>query len=51
MKVRIIGVESQVKTFSYLFGILLAEQILTPTDNLSKSLQKTDISAEEGQFL
>ena len=39
------------KTFNYLLGVLLAERILTPTDNLSKSLQRTDISAEEGQFL
>ena len=34
------------KTFNYLFGVLLAERILTLTDNLSKSLQRTDISAE-----
>ena len=39
------------KTFNYLFGVLLAERILTPTDNLSRPLQITDISAEEGQFL
>ena len=39
------------KMFNYLFGALLAERILTPTGNLSKSLQRTDISAEEGQFL
>ena len=39
------------KTFNYLFGVLLAKRILTPTDNLSKSLQRTDISGEERQFL
>ena len=48
---RIIGVESQMKTFNYLFSVLLADRILTPIENLSKSLQRTDISAEEGQFL
>ena len=51
MKARIIGVESQMETFNYLFGVLLAERILTPTDNFSKSLQRTDNSTEEGQFL
>ena len=49
MKTRIIGVELQMKTFNYLFGVLLSERILTPTDNSSKSLQRTDVSAEEGQ--
>ena len=51
MKARIIGVESQMKMLNYVFGVLLAERILAPTDNLSKSLQTTDISANEGQFL
>ena len=38
MKARIIRVESQMKTFNYLFGILLAERILTPADRQFKQI-------------
>ena len=48
IKGRIIGVESQFKTFSFYFGVHLAELILKHTDNLSKSLQSTSMSAIEG---
>ena len=37
------------KTFSYIFGIHLAETILCHTDNLSKTLQGTQITAADAQ--
>ena len=49
MKARIIGVDSQMKTFNFLFGTLLGELLLRHTDNLSQTLQKKAISAAEGQ--
>ena len=49
MKARICGVESQMKTFNFLFGLVLGDLILRHSDNLSRTLQKTDISAAEGQ--
>ena len=45
IKGRIIGVESQFKTFSFYFGVHLAE---LQTDNLSNTLQPTSVSAIEG---
>ena len=45
MKARILGVASQMKSFSYLFGIVLRDLILRHSDNLSCTLQKVDISA------
>ncbi len=49
MKARINGVASQMKTFDYYFGICLGHLILKHRDNLSRALQKSDISASEGQ--
>ena len=49
MKARLLGVASQMKTFSYLFGIVLGDLILRHSDNLSRTLQKADISAAQGQ--
>ena len=49
MKARILGVESQMKSFDYFFGVTLGDLILRHSDNLSRTLQKTDISAAEGQ--
>ena len=34
--------------FSYLFGVILGEYILTHTDNLSKTLQNPSLTASEG---
>ena len=48
-KARILGVEAQMKTFNYLFGVLLGEVILRNTDNLSHTLQHQHLSAAEGQ--
>lgn len=49
MKARILGVAAQMKTFEYFYAINLAELILRHSDNLSRTLQKTNISAAEGQ--
>ena len=51
MKARIIGVDTQVHTFDFLFGISLGNLLLRHTDNLSKSLQQKSLSAAEGQRL
>lgn len=48
IKARIIGVETQFRSFNYLFGVHLGELILRHTDNLSKVLQSTTISASDG---
>ena len=50
-KARILGVKAQMKTFDYLFGILLGEILLRNTDNLSRTLQRQHLSAAEGQHL
>lgn len=44
----IIGVQSQFKIF---FGVNLAELVLRHTDNLSKILQSTSMSASEGAHI
>ena len=51
MKARIIGVETQMHTFNFLYGVFLGELILRHTDNLSKALQHKSLSAAEGQHL
>ena len=47
VKARINGVQSKMKDFDFLFGLLLGERILKHTDNLSKTLQATAMSAVE----
>ena len=49
MKARIQGVAAQMVKFDYFFGISLGQLILQHSDNLSKTLQKVDMSAAEGQ--
>ena len=51
MKARIIGIETQMLTFNFLFGISLGTLSLQHRDNLSKSLQHDTITAAEGQQL
>ena len=51
MRARIIGVDTQMHTFDFLFGVSLGNLLLRHTDNLSKSLQKKSLSAAEGQRL
>ena len=43
------GVQSQMSTFAFFYGIVLGELILHHTDNLNGTLQKSDLSAAEGQ--
>ena len=49
VKGRIIGVQAQMSHYRILFGLQLSKKILKITDNLSRTLQKQDISAAEGQ--
>ncbi|XP_032880841.1 uncharacterized protein LOC116975625 [Amblyraja radiata] len=49
MRARIIGVKSQMETFGYLFALHLGVNVYSLTDNLSKTLQKTRMSASQGQ--
>ena len=51
VKARINGVASLMKTFNFLFGLMLAERILKHTDNLSRTLQATSMSAIEAQSI
>ena len=51
MKARIQGIAAQMSTFDFYFGTSLALLILRHADNLSKTLQKKDISAAEGQVV
>ena len=49
MKARIQGVAAQMIKFDYFFGVSLGLMILRHTDNLSRMMQKADMSAAEGQ--
>ena len=49
MKARIRGISSCSKTFLYCFGIHLAATILNNSDNLSKTLQATQLSTVDAQ--
>ena len=48
---RIVGCEAQINSFDYLFGLLLGERLFSHTDNLSATLQKSNLSAVAGQNL
>jgi hypothetical protein len=50
-RARVNGIASQMKTFNYFFGASLIHSILKHTDNLSKTMQHTTMSASEGQDL
>ena len=49
MRARIIGVKAQMESFQFFFGLNLGATLLIQTDNLSKTLQKTQLSSVEGQ--
>lgn len=49
IKSRIIGVKHQMSTFEFFVGVVIGERVLKHTDNLSKTLQHKDLSANEGQ--
>ena len=51
MKARIRGVDVNMETFEYIFGAYLGELILGHSDNLSKTLQKQDLSAVDGRHI
>ena len=50
MKSRILGVAGCMKSINYFFGASLGQLILKHSDNLSKNLQATSMSAAEGQL-
>ena len=47
-RARLIGVSAQIKTFEYYFGAVVVQLILSHSYNLSRTLQKADISAAAG---
>ena len=49
IRARIIGVNHQMTTFDYYFSVKLGSVLLKHSDNLSKTLQQTNLSAGEGQ--
>ena len=49
MRARILGVSDCMMKFDFFFGAILGETVLSHSDNLSRTLQKGDISASEGQ--
>ena len=51
MRARIVGVNAQMQTFDFLFGVSLGNLLLRHTDNLSKTLQLKSLSAAKGQRL
>ena len=48
-KARLQGVQGQMKTFDFLFGVTLGEMVLWHTDNLNRTLQDKKFSSAEGQ--
>ena len=48
---RINGVSAQMKSFDFLFGVVLGELALMHSGNLSKTLQHEHLSAVEGQAM
>lgn len=50
-KCRIVGVKHQMETFQYFYGISLGVLLMKHSDNLSKTLQHSYMSAVEGQSI
>ena len=48
---RVCGVKSQMESFNFFLGIRLGQLVLNHADNLSATLQKSSISASEGQHV
>ena len=48
MKAQIRGIDMNMHTFDYVFGAYWGELILGHSDNLSKSLQNSNLSAVDG---
>jgi len=51
VKGRIIGVQTQMKQYSILFGLKLCERVLKVTDSMSETLQLQSLSAAEYMYL
>ena len=51
MTARIRGVAAQMKVFDFFYGLVLGELLLRHSDNLSRALQHSSISAAEGQVI
>ena len=49
MRSRIIGVSTCMKSLDFCFGVVLGELLLQHSDNLSRTLQATHMSAAQGQ--
>ena len=48
---RIRGVAAQMETFDFFFALVLGETLFRHSDNLSRALQKKELSASEGQAI
>ena len=51
MKARVLGAQSTMRKFNFLFCCILGKKVLSSTDNLSRALQSPKISAVDGQNL
>ena len=51
MRARIGGVAKQMESFDFFFGLELGRIVFSMSDNLSKALQGSSISASDGQSL
>ena len=49
VRARVIGVQAQMETFDYYFGVCIGKLVLGHADNLSAALQKSILSAAEEQ--
>jgi len=50
-RARVNSIDSQMKTFNFYFGASVLQNLLSHTDNLSKTVQQTRFNAAEGQNL
>ena len=48
-KIQIMGIAAQMEIFKYFFGLELGRKCFSIVDNLSRSLQRSTMSAREGQ--
>ena len=48
---RIGGVKTNMKTFDFVFSLVLGQRLLAHTDNLNKTMQSTKITASEAQHV
>lgn len=51
VRARIIGCQTQMRSFTFFFGLNLSQKLFAHTDNLSKALQSSGLSATSGQHL